>query len=115
MPAQNGRYWMATIAEARFTVPTDVASLPEHCTWIKGQLEEGGRTGFKHWQLIIGINYVIKGYQRNIRRAKICRDFGEQNHYELTRSVAADSYVWKEDTRVPNTQFEVGQKAIRFV
>jgi len=100
--------------EANFTPPADVSGLPENCTWIKGQLEEGAN-GYKHWQVIIGTNYVIKGYQRNIRRAKICRDFGEQNHYELTRSVAADAYVWKEDTRVPNTQFEVGQKAIRFL
>lgn len=34
-------------------------------------------------------------------------------HCELTRSEAADEYVWKEDTRIAGTQFELGRKPHR--
>jgi len=35
---------------------------------------------------------------------------GERGHWELSRSDAAAEYVWKEDTRVPGTQFEFGSR-----
>lgn len=34
-------------------------------------------------------------------------------HCELTRSDAADEYVWKEETRIAGTQFELGRKPHR--
>ncbi|KAK5664380.1 hypothetical protein QVD99_000112 [Batrachochytrium dendrobatidis] len=34
-------------------------------------------------------------------------------HVELTRSQAAIEYVWKEDTRIEGTQFELGHRAPR--
>lgn len=45
--------------------------------------------------------------------ATIKEIFGNTCHAELSRSEAANDYVWKEDTRVPNTQFEFGSKPIR--
>jgi len=35
---------------------------------------------------------------------------GTTGHVELSRSEAADAYVWKEETRIPGTQFELGRK-----
>lgn len=34
-------------------------------------------------------------------------------HHELTRSAAADEYVWKEETRIEGTQFELGTRPFR--
>lgn len=38
---------------------------------------------------------------------------GPTAHVEPSRSEAANEYVWKEDTRVPGTQFEYGSKPIQ--
>lgn len=38
--------------------------------------------------------------------------FGEY-HAEPTRSSAANEYVWKEDTAIPNTRFELGSLAFK--
>lgn len=37
----------------------------------------------------------------------------ETAHCELSRSEAADEYVWKEDTRIEGTQFEIGKKKMK--
>ena len=34
-------------------------------------------------------------------------------HFELSRSTAADAYVWKDDTSVQGTRFELGSKPFR--
>lgn len=39
--------------------------------------------------------------------------FSNEAHCELSRSEAADAYVWKEETRVPESQFELGRKPHR--
>lgn len=39
--------------------------------------------------------------------------FCQQAHVELSRSQAAELYVWKEDTRVPDSQFEMGERPLR--
>lgn len=38
---------------------------------------------------------------------------GDRVHAELSRSAAADAYVWKLDTRVEGTCFELGQRPFR--
>lgn len=38
---------------------------------------------------------------------------GTTGHLELSRSEAAEAYVWKEETRIPGTQFELGRKPHR--
>jgi len=45
--------------------------------------------------------------------AGIKRIFGDGIHAELTRSRSANDYVWKEDTRVEGTQFELGAKPFK--
>lgn len=93
---------MFTIPEANFD-PDDV---PDGCRYIRGQLECGHETGYRHWQLLI----VFKKKQ-SLQAAQ--RIFGGDWHGELTRSEAADEYVWKEDTRIEGTQFEYGTKPLR--
>jgi len=99
MPGQVGRYWMLTIPHHQFT-----PYLPEGLGYLKGQLEEG-EGGFVHWQ-------VLAVFPRNQRLAAVRTIFGPV-HAELTRSAAADDYVWKEESRIDGTQFELGQRALR--
>lgn len=97
----KARFWLLTIPHADFT-----PFLPANTVWIKGQLERGSATGYLHWQLIVA-------FPQQQRLAGVRRIFGERAHCEPSRSAAADEYVWKMDTRVDGTQFELGQKPFR--
>jgi len=101
MPSQQGRYWILTIPHHLFT-----PFLPTNVQWIKGQLEEGNGTGYIHWQLMVS-------FSKKRTLAFVKSIFGNEVHGELSRSAAADAYVWKEETRVPNTQFELGSKLLK--
>lgn len=101
MPAPQGRYWILTIPHHLFT-----PFLPNNVLWLKGQLEEGNGTGYLHWQLLVSFSE-----KKTLRYVK--QIFGEEIHGELTRSSAAEQYVWKDDTSVPNTRFELGKRATK--
>jgi len=59
-----------------------------------------------HWQLIV--------YCTQLSRLKrITSIFGSGIHAELSRSAAARDYVWKDDTAIPGTRFELGEPPIR--
>lgn len=47
---------------------------------------------------------------RKITLSGCKRLFGESAHIEPSRSEAAEAYVWKEETRIQGTQFELGKK-----
>lgn len=79
--------------------------LPPGYAYIKGQMEEGGQTGYKHWQLL-----VVSEKKITISRVKYT--FGREAHVEPSRSEAADEYVWKEETRIEGTQFQLGSKPL---
>lgn len=96
---RQGIFWLLTIPHRGYT-----PFLPEGCKWIKGQLEEG-EGGFLHWQIIVA-------FSKKMATAGVREVFGPW-HCELTRSEAAGEYVWKEQTRVEGTQFELGAKPIR--
>lgn len=93
-------HWILTIPGHCF-----VPYLPPNIAYIKGQLEQGAG-GFVHWQL-----YVV--FQKKVRLGGVKSVFGEECHAEPTRSSAARDYVWKEDTRIEGTQFELGTQPIR--
>lgn len=99
----QGKYWLLTIPQEIFT-PYPVPG----CSWIRGQLESGTQNGYLHWQIFVCTD-------RKRRKRWILDTFGRSEgvHAELTRSEAAESYVFKEDTRVPNTQFEFGAKPMQ--
>lgn len=97
---RQGVYWLLTIPQYAFT-----PYLPPGVAWIRGQLELG-ETGYLHWQVCVGL--VKKGSVSTLQCI-----FGTGVHYELSRSSAASEYVWKEQTRVAGTQFELGARPIK--
>lgn len=98
--ATQGIFWLLTIPHHAFT-----PYLPAGVSWIRGQLEIG-ESGYLHWQVCAAT--VKRERLRGIKAV-----FGHQAHAELSKSDAASAYVWKEDTRVPGTQFELGAKPFR--
>lgn len=97
---RQGIFWILTIKHAEFT-----PYLPPGCAWIRGQLELGESNSYLHWQIIVG-------FSKKMALPGVRRIFGNC-HAELTRSDAAAEYVWKDDTRVIGTQFELGAKPIQ--
>lgn len=97
---RQGIYWILTIPELDWT-----PSLPEGISWIRGQLESGSDSGYRHWQ-------VVCGSEKKTSLRGIKSIFGDTCHAELTRSEAASDYVWKHDTAIEGTRFELGSKAI---
>lgn len=97
----KARYWLATIPHHRF-VPYLAAGIK----YIKGQVESGQQGGYLHWQLLIHTD----GQQR---LSWLKRVFGDEGHFEATRSEAAEDYVWKDETSVAGTRFELGQRSIK--
>lgn len=106
-PQQQARYWLLTINDndsgESWTPPTN---LPEGIQWLRGQKEVGSDTGRPHWQLFVS-------FKRAVRLAAIKKSFGARVHAEPSRSTAAEEYVFKDDTAVPNTRFELGGKAFQ--
>lgn len=100
MVSPQGVYWLLTIPQEQYT-----PYLPDACAYVKGQLEQGGETGYLHWQLLVV-------FKRSVRLRAVRSTFGAV-HGELSRSTAADEYVWKEDTAVTGTRFELGRKPIK--
>lgn len=98
MDRSSGRYWMLTIPMSDWH-PT---SLPEGVAYIKGQGEEG-ESGYLHWQVLVVWEHSV--------RMRMCKAaFCPTAHCELSRSAAADVYVWKDDTAIAGTRFELGEK-----
>lgn len=94
-------YWILTIPHASFT-----PFLPQGVQWIKGQLELGNESNYLHWQLLCY-------FKQKKRLTQVKTIFGNGIHAEPTRSEASETYVFKEDTRVNGTQFELGTKPFR--
>ena len=97
-PRRQGVFWLLTIPFPSYQ-PYPVPGT----SWQKGQLEMG-ESGYLHWQLLVALS--SKGSLAVIQRL-----YGNV-HAELSRSEAAEAYVWKEDTRIPGTQFQFGCKPI---
>lgn len=97
---RQGLYWIITIPiRAR---PEGWDECPEGVRYFKGQKETGEETGYEHWQALVCLEE--KGSIFTMQRI-----FGQRGHYELSRSNAANDYVWKEATRVEGSQFEFGR------
>ncbi|ALE29793.1 replication associated protein [Lake Sarah-associated circular virus-44] len=89
------RYYILTIPHYAYT-----PFLHTSCNYVRGQLEQGA-SGYLHWQMVV----FLKSPQR---RSFVKKLYGDEAHIEPTRSAAAMEYVWKQETSVPNTQFELG-------
>lgn len=96
---RQGIYWLLTIPKESWE-----PCLPPGVQYIKGQAERGEDTGYEHWQVLVILER--KGSLTSIKSI-----FGITGiHGELTRSKAAEDYVWKEATRMEGTQFEFGSR-----
>lgn len=100
MPALQARYWLLTIPYEDFT-----PYLPPQCSYIKGQLEMGSATGYFHWQLVVY-------YPKRVTLHYVKLIFGDRVHAEPSRSDAANAYVWKDETAIGGTQFELGKASL---
>lgn len=100
-PSKPARWWIATIPHAHF-----LPFLPRGVTYIKGQLESGSEGGYLHWQFVFNL-------QKPQRLSWVRELLGGFGHYEPTRSDHAIDYVWKEDTSIPNSRFELGQLPVK--
>lgn len=98
---RQARYWIFTIKFEDWSVP---AELPAGVTWITGQ-QELGEGGYHHWQMVVH-------FAKKVSLAGAKASFTDSAHCEPCRSEAANSYVQKEDTRVAESQFELGSKPI---
>lgn len=97
----QARYWLLTIPHADF-----VPFLHANVQYIKGQVERGANTGYLHWQLLVA-------FKRAVRLAAVKSNFGDSCHAEPSKSSAANEYVWKDDTAVNGTRFELGSLAFK--
>lgn len=101
MVSAQARYWIGTIPSSTgWNVPTE---LPDGVNWIRGQ-EELGEGGLRHHQVFVAFSRA--------RRLAHVRSL-LPGHWEPTRSRAAEDYVWKEDTRIADTQFELGSRPFK--
>lgn len=101
MPSPQYKYFLLTIPHADF-----LPYLPNGISYITGQLERGGNTGYLHWQLLIHS-------KSKCTVTKIKSIFGDTTHVEPTRSAAAEQYVHKADTAVEGTSFQLGEKSFK--
>lgn len=95
------KFWLLTIPSHLF-----MPFLPKGVAHIQGQLEMGSETGYLHWQLVVTL-------ESKQRLSAIKRIFGDCPHCEPTKSDAARNYVFKDETRVDGTQFELGELPMR--
>lgn len=101
----QARYWLGTINEGHGVfVPPGSLTGNDNLVWLRGQ-QEIGESGNRHWQL-------FAAFKSKVRRNTVISCIGN-GHWEPSRSEAAEDYVWKEETRVDGTQFELGQKAFK--
>jgi len=95
------RWWIGTVPIASFVEKqgTDEFTIPDWIGYSRGQKEQGAETGYIHVQMVVW----CKKPQRLFRLRSWL-----PGHWEPTKSSAALSYVWKEDTRIEGSQFEAG-------
>lgn len=104
----QARYWLLTINNTSSWSPPDNLNSGSwsNVQWLRGQQEIGTNTGRQHWQLFVA-------YKKSVRLAAVRKHFGAGVHAEPSRSEAAETYVWKDDTAVAGTRFELGSKAFK--
>jgi hypothetical protein len=92
-------YWIGTIPRNSWEVPKE---LPAGVKGIRGQAERGDG-GYEHWQIVVRLHHTtgLAGVKRKLG--------SREGHFEPTRSRAANDYVWKDDTYIEGTRFELGE------
>jgi len=100
MSKQNvGRIWIGTLP---YTSADDISGKSESFAYAKGQQEIGVEGGYHHWQFLVWMGKSV--------RLSALKKIWPTGHFELGKSAAAEEYVWKEDTAVAGSRFEVGRR-----
>lgn len=94
------KYWSVTLKHD--VIQPYTPKLTDNVQWIRGQREVGAG-GFQHWQLAVA-------FKKKVRLLTVKNTIGGNPHCEPARSKALDDYVWKDDTAVPDTRFELGNR-----
>lgn len=107
----QARHWLLTINDSdngtSWERPSDLSGhLFNSIAWLRGQKEIGTGTNRPHWQLFVS-------YKRPVRLAAIRKCFGTRVHAEPSRSDAAEAYVFKDNTAIDGTRFELGTKPFK--
>lgn len=89
------RLWILTIPHHSYT-----PYLPEPISYVRGQLELA-ESGFLHWQI-----FAI--FKRSVRLAAVRKLFGPVHAEKVISREDTLLYVWKEETSVVGTRFELG-------
>lgn len=90
---RQGIFWILTIpAGESDTRPPCLTTLSPPVVYIKGQLECGGKTGYRHWQVIAAVRP-----KQSIHGIKSV--FGRRIHADLTHRKSSLEYVWKVKTK----------------
>lgn len=108
MPCKQGRVWIGTVPLASWLSlgpPEDLCGKNVTLAYVKGQ-HEVGDGGYEHCQVIAHF-----GAKVTLAQCKVV--FGGFGHWELTRSAAAENYVWKDESAVSGTRFECGSKPMQ--
>ena len=100
--ARMSRYYILTLPTVKRVM--SLHTLPDGVNYLRGQLEYSN-SGLLHFQFLL--------YTSKKCRASFVKRIYPSAHIEQTRSDAAEEYVWKEETRVPGTQFELGRKPFK--
>ena len=98
-PNKPCKFWMLTIPAPSFVPP---GTLHADVCYLAGQ-RETGEGGYEHWQLVVC-------FRTNKRLSGVKTFFSNDTHAEPTRSAAAYEYVFKDDTAVAGTRFELGER-----
>lgn len=88
------RHYILTLPAGKAVFAPSV--LPDGVDWWRGQLEEG-ESGLLHWQFVVCMSKKC--------RASALKKIWPAAHIEVTRSAAAEGYVWKDDTAIPGTRW----------
>lgn len=104
----QARYWILTINDSdtgeSWAPPAALSDSYSNIIWLRGQKEIGANAGREHWQLFVA-------FKKKCRLSAVKTVFGDRTHAEPSRSEAAEQYVFKDDTAIPDTRFELGAKA----
>jgi len=89
----QGKYWLLTHfnADVNYDTWIDADWTSKDICWSKGQVEKCAVTDRLHWQFVVCFN-------KKKRLQGVKTVLGNDVHCEVTRSEAANDYVWKDDT-----------------
>lgn len=99
--SKPARIWLGTIP---YSEQYDLSDRLDQVVYSRGQREVGA-SGYEHWQLVVWLG-------KPQRLSALKKIFGDQSHWEPTRSERAESYVFKDETAVVGTRWERGTKPL---